>query len=173
MAAVPVFRVAVSFRQPSTAAAAPSALSSAKSASFGCASSLCPCTPSAASRAAKGRPAVVTPRAELDSDTLVGHRRGAGRACRGHWHSRLLRGPPSRDRKSARTTSRASPAKAPALCRAGSARARAWWVELGGGEREESECINCSGKGAITCTTCQGAGVQPRYLDRREFKDDD
>ncbi|KAL0701851.1 hypothetical protein Bca4012_057973 [Brassica carinata] len=46
-------------------------------------------------------------------------------------------------------------------------------VELGGGEKEVSSCINCDGAGSLTCTTCQGSGVQPRYLDRREFKDDD
>ncbi|KAG0601163.1 hypothetical protein M758_11G088800 [Ceratodon purpureus] len=46
-------------------------------------------------------------------------------------------------------------------------------VELGGGEREVSKCINCEGSGSLTCTTCQGTGVQPRYLDRREYKDDD
>jgi hypothetical protein len=46
-------------------------------------------------------------------------------------------------------------------------------VELGGGEKEVSRCINCEGSGALTCTTCQGSGVQPRYLDRREYKDDD
>ncbi|CAI7882720.1 unnamed protein product, partial [Closterium sp. NIES-54] len=118
---------------------------------------------------------------------------------------------PSRDRRSGRTTSRASPAKAPALglpaqhghpCNAHGKMHLPYppfslspvllshprppspyrnmaescrfcqgtgvvVVELGGGEREESECINCTGKGAITCTTCQGTGVQPRYLDRR------
>ncbi|KAK7280738.1 hypothetical protein RJT34_25805 [Clitoria ternatea] len=46
-------------------------------------------------------------------------------------------------------------------------------VELGGGENEVSRCINCDGVGSLTCTTCQGSGIQPRYLDRREFKDDD
>ncbi|KAG4931778.1 hypothetical protein JHK85_049386 [Glycine max] len=46
-------------------------------------------------------------------------------------------------------------------------------VELGGGEEEVSRCINCDGVGSLTCTTCQGSGIQPRYLDRREFKDDD
>ncbi|XP_052201878.1 protein SPA, chloroplastic [Diospyros lotus] len=46
-------------------------------------------------------------------------------------------------------------------------------VELGGGEKEVSACINCDGAGSLTCTTCQGTGIQPRYLDRREFKDDD
>ncbi|KAH7848913.1 hypothetical protein Vadar_010097 [Vaccinium darrowii] len=46
-------------------------------------------------------------------------------------------------------------------------------VELGGNEREVSRCINCDGAGSLTCTTCQGSGIQPRYLDRREFKDDD
>ncbi|KAM1387888.1 hypothetical protein ACFX2I_016077 [Malus domestica] len=46
-------------------------------------------------------------------------------------------------------------------------------VELGGGEKEVSNCINCEGVGSFTCTTCQGSGIQPRYLDRREFKDDD
>ncbi|EPS66776.1 hypothetical protein M569_08000, partial [Genlisea aurea] len=46
-------------------------------------------------------------------------------------------------------------------------------VELGGDEREVSKCINCNGIGSLTCTTCQGSGIQPRYLDRREFKDDD
>ncbi|KAF9618458.1 hypothetical protein IFM89_001181 [Coptis chinensis] len=46
-------------------------------------------------------------------------------------------------------------------------------VELGGDEKEVSLCINCDGAGSLTCTTCQGSGIQPRYLDRREFKDDD
>ncbi|XP_050366105.1 protein SPA, chloroplastic [Argentina anserina] len=46
-------------------------------------------------------------------------------------------------------------------------------VELGGDEKEVSKCINCEGVGSFTCTTCQGSGIQPRYLDRREFKDDD
>ncbi|KAF2564546.1 hypothetical protein F2Q70_00016145 [Brassica cretica] len=46
-------------------------------------------------------------------------------------------------------------------------------LELGGGEKEVSNCINCDGAGSLTCTTCQGSGLQPRYLDRREFKDDD
>ncbi|XP_020582519.1 protein SPA, chloroplastic isoform X2 [Phalaenopsis equestris] len=46
-------------------------------------------------------------------------------------------------------------------------------VIVGGGESEVSQCINCEGSGALTCTTCQGTGIQPRYLDRREFKDDD
>ncbi|KAK6131283.1 hypothetical protein DH2020_034970 [Rehmannia glutinosa] len=46
-------------------------------------------------------------------------------------------------------------------------------VELGGDEKEVSRCINCDGNGSLTCTTCQGSGIQPRYLDRREFKDDD
>ncbi|KAE9456965.1 hypothetical protein C3L33_11140, partial [Rhododendron williamsianum] len=40
-------------------------------------------------------------------------------------------------------------------------------VELGGDEREVSRCINCDGAGSLTCTTCQGSGIQPRYLDRR------
>ncbi|KAI3815549.1 hypothetical protein L1987_15220 [Smallanthus sonchifolius] len=39
-------------------------------------------------------------------------------------------------------------------------------VELGGGEKEVSRCINCDGAGALTCTACQGSGIQPRYLDR-------
>ncbi|KAK1273166.1 Protein disulfide-isomerase LQY1 [Acorus gramineus] len=46
-------------------------------------------------------------------------------------------------------------------------------VILGAGETETSRCINCDGAGSLTCTTCQGSGIQPRYLDRREFKDDD
>ncbi|KAH7299341.1 hypothetical protein KP509_24G006400 [Ceratopteris richardii] len=46
-------------------------------------------------------------------------------------------------------------------------------VDLGVGENEVSKCVNCEGAGSITCTTCQGSGIQPRYLDRREFKDDD
>ncbi|XP_057794805.1 protein SPA, chloroplastic [Salvia miltiorrhiza] len=46
-------------------------------------------------------------------------------------------------------------------------------VDLGGDEKEISRCINCDGAGSLTCTTCQGSGIQPRYLDRREFKDDD
>ena len=40
-------------------------------------------------------------------------------------------------------------------------------VELGGDEKEVSKCINCEGGGSLTCTTCQGSGIQPRYLDRR------
>lgn len=40
-------------------------------------------------------------------------------------------------------------------------------VELGGDEKEVSRCINCDGVGSLTCTTCQGSGIQPRYLDRR------
>lgn len=40
-------------------------------------------------------------------------------------------------------------------------------VELGGDEKEISRCINCDGVGTLTCTTCQGSGIQPRYLDRR------
>lgn len=40
-------------------------------------------------------------------------------------------------------------------------------VELGGDEKEVSNCINCDGAGSLTCTTCQGSGIQPRYLDRR------
>lgn len=40
-------------------------------------------------------------------------------------------------------------------------------VALGGGENEVSRCINCDGAGSLTCTTCQGSGIQPRYLDRR------
>ncbi|CAN6271171.1 unnamed protein product [Urochloa humidicola] len=43
----------------------------------------------------------------------------------------------------------------------------------GARETEESKCVNCDGIGSLTCTTCQGSGIQPRYLDRREFKDDD
>ncbi|XP_065880494.1 protein SPA, chloroplastic [Euphorbia lathyris] len=46
-------------------------------------------------------------------------------------------------------------------------------VELGADDKEVSRCINCDGAGSLTCTTCQGSGIQPRYLDRREFKDDD
>ncbi|KAG8096830.1 hypothetical protein GUJ93_ZPchr0013g35602 [Zizania palustris] len=46
-------------------------------------------------------------------------------------------------------------------------------VVIGGGETEVSNCVNCDGVGSLTCTTCQGTGIQPRYLDRREFKDDD
>ncbi|GJP39531.1 hypothetical protein CLOM_g23894 [Closterium sp. NIES-68] len=173
MAAVPVFRVAVSFRQPSTAAAAPSALSSAKSASFGCASSLCPCTPSAASRAAKGRPAVVTPRAELDSDTLVGIGVGLAGLAVGIgipvFYEVAVKGSEKRENDQPCFPCKGTGALSCRFCQGTGVVV----VELGGGEREESECINCSGKGAITCTTCQGAGVQPRYLDRREFKDDD
>ncbi|KAI3777371.1 hypothetical protein L1987_47171 [Smallanthus sonchifolius] len=30
-------------------------------------------------------------------------------------------------------------------------------VELGGGEKEVSRCINCDGAGALTCTACQGS----------------
>ncbi|XP_002984678.2 protein SPA, chloroplastic [Selaginella moellendorffii] len=46
-------------------------------------------------------------------------------------------------------------------------------IALGSGESEKSKCVNCDGAGSITCTTCQGTGIQPRFLDRREFKDDD
>lgn len=42
-------------------------------------------------------------------------------------------------------------------------------VELGGDEKEVSPCVNCDGVGSLTCTTCQGSGIQPRYLDRRYF----
>jgi hypothetical protein len=41
-------------------------------------------------------------------------------------------------------------------------------VELDLNEKEVSRCVNCEGAGSITCTTCQGSGVQPRYLDRRQ-----
>merc|ERR1711977_113479 len=44
---------------------------------------------------------------------------------------------------------------------------------LGSGEVEEQECINCSGKSYIACRRCNGTGIQPRFLDRREFVDDD
>ncbi|WVZ26467.1 hypothetical protein V8G54_005011, partial [Vigna mungo] len=40
-------------------------------------------------------------------------------------------------------------------------------VELGGGEKEVSICINCDGVCSLTCTTCQGSRIQPRYLDRK------
>jgi hypothetical protein len=40
-------------------------------------------------------------------------------------------------------------------------------LELGGDDKEVSPCINCEGVGSLTCTTCQGSGIQPRYLDRR------
>ncbi|XP_011045111.1 PREDICTED: protein disulfide-isomerase LQY1 [Populus euphratica] len=46
-------------------------------------------------------------------------------------------------------------------------------VELGGDDKEVSSCINREGVGSLTCTTCQGSGIQLRSLDRREFKDDD
>ena len=41
-------------------------------------------------------------------------------------------------------------------------------IELDQNEKEVSKCVNCEGAGSITCTTCQGSGVQPRYLDRRQ-----
>uniref|UniRef100_A0A6N2MRF4 Transmembrane protein 106 N-terminal domain-containing protein n=1 Tax=Salix viminalis TaxID=40686 RepID=A0A6N2MRF4_SALVM len=40
-------------------------------------------------------------------------------------------------------------------------------VELGGDDKEVSPFINCEGVDSLTCTTCQGSGIQPRYLDRR------
>mmetsp|Transcript_16758 Transcript_16758/g.42921 ORF Transcript_16758/g.42921 Transcript_16758/m.42921 type:complete len:85 (+) Transcript_16758:107-361(+) len=46
-------------------------------------------------------------------------------------------------------------------------------VDLGNGTVEESTCIYCDGRGSITCTNCNGSGLQPRFLDRREFVDDD
>ncbi|XP_038973275.1 protein SPA, chloroplastic isoform X2 [Phoenix dactylifera] len=58
-------------------------------------------------------------------------------------------------------------------CNGSGARTGNVTVVLGGGETEVSRCINCEGAGTLTCTTCQGTGIQPRYLDRREFKDDD
>ncbi|WRX31537.1 hypothetical protein QQP08_024024 [Theobroma cacao] len=36
-------------------------------------------------------------------------------------------------------------------------------VELGGDEKEVSKCINCEGVGSLSCTTCQGSGIQPRF----------
>ncbi|CAM6087053.1 unnamed protein product [Calypogeia fissa] len=35
------------------------------------------------------------------------------------------------------------------------------------------KCINCERTVSITGTTCLGSGVLPRYLDRREYKDED
>ena len=46
-------------------------------------------------------------------------------------------------------------------------------VVLGDGTEEQTECLNCGGRGALNCTTCTGTGVQPRYLDRRVFADND
>ena len=34
-------------------------------------------------------------------------------------------------------------------------------------------CINCDAKGYTTCVNCNATGIQPRYLDRRDFQDDD
>jgi len=44
---------------------------------------------------------------------------------------------------------------------------------MGSGELQTAVCVNCSGEGKIVCTTCNGTGIAPRYLDRREFVDDD
>ena len=46
-------------------------------------------------------------------------------------------------------------------------------IDIGGDELEVNNCVNCDGSGQITCTTCQGNGIQPRYLERREFVDND
>merc|ERR1711924_442766 len=46
-------------------------------------------------------------------------------------------------------------------------------VTLGDGTTEETECLNCEGRGAMTCPTCSGSGLQPRYLDRRVYADND
>ncbi|KAF9683128.1 hypothetical protein SADUNF_Sadunf05G0179900 [Salix dunnii] len=46
-------------------------------------------------------------------------------------------------------------------------------VELGGDDKEVSPCINREGVGSLTCTTCQGSSIQPRYLDRRSGLDFD
>ena len=46
-------------------------------------------------------------------------------------------------------------------------------MTLGSGEVVESTCVNCGGESSIVCTTCNGTGIQARYLDRREFADDD
>lgn len=35
------------------------------------------------------------------------------------------------------------------------------------------KCLNCEAQGYTTCTICNATGIQPRYLDRREFQDDD
>jgi hypothetical protein len=40
-------------------------------------------------------------------------------------------------------------------------------VVIGADETEVSQCVNCEGIGSLPCTTCQGTGIQPRYLDRR------
>merc|ERR1712094_144213 len=39
-------------------------------------------------------------------------------------------------------------------------------VTLGDGTTEETECLNCEGRGAMTCPTCSGSGLQPRSHDR-------
>eukprot|EP00899_Mesostigma_viride_P000615 jgi/Mesvir1/10554/Mv21781-RA.1 len=46
-------------------------------------------------------------------------------------------------------------------------------VALGNGTNETSTCVNCEGSGIVACSACSGSGIQARYLDRREFKDDD
>jgi len=46
-------------------------------------------------------------------------------------------------------------------------------IDIGGDKPEINDCVNCDGSGQITCTTCQGNGIQPRYLERREFVDND
>merc|ERR1711990_881236 len=46
-------------------------------------------------------------------------------------------------------------------------------MTMGSGEVKTTTCVNCSGESTIVCTTCNGTGIQPRYLDRRDFADDD
>eukprot|EP00898_Chlorokybus_atmophyticus_P004135 jgi/Chlat1/4722/Chrsp30S04768 len=46
-------------------------------------------------------------------------------------------------------------------------------VDMGSGSTQSSSCISCDGSGEVSCAVCAGSGIQPRYLDRREFKDDD
>ena len=46
-------------------------------------------------------------------------------------------------------------------------------IDLGMGNFEKTDCISCSNVGYINCATCAGKGIQPRYLDRRVFEDND
>ena len=46
-------------------------------------------------------------------------------------------------------------------------------MTLGSGEVERQRCVNCSGGANIICTTCNGSGIQSRFLERRDFADDD
>eukprot|EP00270_Netrium_digitus_P021392 TRINITY_DN913_c0_g1_i1.p1 TRINITY_DN913_c0_g1~~TRINITY_DN913_c0_g1_i1.p1 ORF type:complete len:174 (-),score=17.49 TRINITY_DN913_c0_g1_i1:282-803(-) len=134
-----------------------------------------PARPTAARlRHVRERPRVVCPRAvDLDSDTLVAIGVGLAGVAVGIaipvFYEIQVKGAEGRENDQPCFPCKGSGAQTCRFC-LGTGNIT---VELGLGEKEVSKCINCEGGGSITCTTCQGSGIQPRYLDRREFKDDD